>query len=139
MPKRPNILINIQFCLILSKNLANDIALNHYNDLHPLEKTSEGVSKTMSTKTILSSGFIKLLAIADINGTSHLLSLKKVKQHWGSISVPEMLQVKLHRVVVSNVDVEVLVGWLKFWNGIRFDRDAIHVPKSSLSDFTLDN
>jgi phosphosulfolactate synthase (CoM biosynthesis protein A) len=54
---------------------------------------------------MLSSGFTKQLAIADINLTSAFL--EEVKHHWGSFSVPEMSQEKLHRVAVSNVDAEV--------------------------------
>jgi hypothetical protein len=53
--------------------------------------------------------------------------------------VPEMLQEKLHRVAVSNVDAEVKVGWLKLWNGNRFDKDTLHFPKSPLSDSALDD
>ena len=56
--------------------------------------------------------------------------LEKVKHHWGSFSVHEMLQKKLHRVAISNVDAKIKVGWLKLWNGIRFDIDALHFPKS---------
>jgi hypothetical protein len=60
---------------------------------------------------ILSSGFTKQLVIADINLT--FVFFEEVKHHWGSFLVPKMLQEKLHRVVVSNVNVEVKVGWLK--------------------------
>ena len=78
-----------------------------------------------------------LLAIADINLTPAFL--EEVKHHWGLFPVPEMVQEKLHRVVVSNVDAEVKVGWLKLWNGNRFDKDALHFPKSPLSDSALDD
>jgi hypothetical protein len=88
-------------------------------------------------RAMLSSGFTKQLAIADINLTSPFL--EEVKNHWGSFSVPEMLQEKLHRVVVSNVDPDVKVGWLKLRNGNRFDKDALHFPKSLLSDSALDD
>jgi len=54
---------------------------------------------------MLSSGFTKQLAIADINLTSAFL--EEVKHHWGSFSVPKMSQEKLHRVVVSNLNAEV--------------------------------
>ena len=50
-----------------------------------------------------------------------------------------MLQNKPHRVAASNIDVEVKVGWLKLWNGNRFNKDALHFPKSPLSDFALDD
>ena len=50
-----------------------------------------------------------------------------------------MLQEKLHNVAVSNMDVEVKVRWLELWNGNRFDKDALHFSKSSLSDSALDN
>ena len=138
------VLINFGFWLILQQELAeaSDIALNHYNETHPLERTSEGVSKAMSAavnkkRAMLSSSFSKQLAIADINLTPAFL--EEVKHHWGSFSVPEMLQEKLHRVAVSNVDAEVKVGWLKLWNGNRFDKDALHFPKSPLSDSALDD
>jgi hypothetical protein len=88
-------------------------------------------------RAMLSSSFTKQLAIADINLTPAFL--EEVKNHWGSFSVPEMLQEKLHRVVVSNVDPDVKVGWLKLWNGNRFDKDALHFPKSPLSDSALDD
>ena len=121
---------------------ASDIALIQYNETHPLEKTSEGVSKAMSAavkkkRAMLSSGFTKQLAIADINLTPAFL--EEVKHHWGLFFVPEMLQEKLHRVAVSNVDAEVKVGWLKFWNGNRFDKDALQFPKSPFSDSALDD
>jgi hypothetical protein len=50
-----------------------------------------------------------------------------------------MLEEKLHRVAVSTVDAEFKIGWLKFWNGNRFDKDALHFPKSPLSDSALDD
>jgi hypothetical protein len=37
------------------------------------------------------------------------------------------------------VDAEVKVGWLKLWNDNRFDKDALHFPKSPLSDSALDD
>jgi hypothetical protein len=80
---------------------------------------------------MLSSSFTKQLAIADINVN---IFLEEVKHHWGSFPVPEMLQKKLHRVAVSNVDPDVKVGWLKLWNGNRFDKNALDFPKSPLSD-----
>ena len=86
---------------------------------------------------MLSSGFTKQLTIADINLTHTFL--EEVKHHWGSFSVPEMLQEKLHRIDISNVDIEVKVRWLKLWNGNRFDKDALHFPKSLLSDSALDD
>jgi hypothetical protein len=60
---------------------------------------------------MLSSSFTKKLAIADINLTYDFL--EKVKYHWGSFSMPEMLQEKLHCVVVSNVDAKIKIRWLK--------------------------
>jgi hypothetical protein len=39
--------------------------------------------------------------------------LEEVKHHLGSFSVPKMLQEKLHRVDVSNIDAKVKVGWLE--------------------------
>ena len=138
------LLINFGLCLIFQQELAeaSDIALNLYNETHPLERTSEGVSKAMSAavnkkRAMLSSSFTKQLAIADINLTPAFL--EEVKHHWGSFSVPEMLQEKLHRVAVSIVDPDVKVGWLKLWNGNRFDKDALHFPKSPLSDSALDD
>jgi hypothetical protein len=84
------VLINIEFCLIFQQELAetNDIALNQYNEIHPLERTSYGVSKAMSAsvnkkRAMLSSSFTKQLAIADINLTSAFL--EKIKHHWGFI------------------------------------------------------
>ena len=53
--------------------------------------------------------------------------------------MPEMLQEKLHRVVVSNVNAKIIVGLLKLWNGNRFDKNALHFPKSPLSNFALDD
>ena len=50
-----------------------------------------------------------------------------------------MLQKKLHRVAVGNVDVEIKIAWFKFWNGNTFDKDALHFPKFSLSDSALDD
>ena len=50
-----------------------------------------------------------------------------------------MLQEKLHRVLVSNMDAEVKVGWLKLWIGNMFDKNALHVPKSPHSDSALDD
>jgi hypothetical protein len=50
-----------------------------------------------------------------------------------------MLEQKLHRVAVSTVDAEFKIGWLKLWNGNRFDKDALHFPKSPLSDSALDD
>ena len=138
------VLINFGFCFIFQQELAeaSDIALNLYNETHYLEQTSEGFSKAMSAtvnkkRAMLSSSFTKQLAIADINLTPAFL--EEVKHHWGSFSVPEMLQEKLHRVVVSNVDPDVKVGWLKLWNGNRFDKDALHFRKSPLSDSALDD
>ena len=138
------ILINIEFCLIFQQELAeaSDIALNQYNETHPLERTSNGVSKAMSAavnkkRAMLSSGFTKQLAIADINLTPAFL--EEVKHHWGSFSVSEMLQEKLHHVAVSNVDAEVKVGWLKLWNDNIFDKDGLHFSKSPPSDSALDD
>ena len=88
-------------------------------------------------RAMLSSGFTKQLAIADIKLTYNFL--EEVKHHWGSFSVPEILQLKLHRVAVNNVDVEVKVRWLKLWNGNKFDKDVPHFPKSPLSDSPLDD
>jgi hypothetical protein len=121
---------------------ASDIAFNLYNETHPLERTSKGVSKAMSVavnkkRAMLSSSFTKQLAIADINLTPAFF--EKVKHRWGSFSVHEMLQEKLYRVAVSNVDPDVKVGWLKLWNDNRFDKDALHFPKSPLSDSALDD
>ena len=86
-------------------------------------------------RAMLSSGFTKQLVIADLTS----VFLEEVKHHWGSFSVPGMLQEKLHRVAVSNVDAEFKIRWLKLWNGNRFDKDALHFPKSPLSDFALDD
>ena len=55
--------------------------------------------------------FIKQLVITDINLT-HAFH-EEVKHHWGSFLVLEMLQEKLHCVVVSNVDTKVKIRWLK--------------------------
>ena len=70
------IFINFEFCLIFQQELAeaSDIVLNQYNETHSLERTSQGVSKAMSAavnkkRAMLSSGFTKQLAIADINFT----------------------------------------------------------------------
>ena len=137
------VLINFEFVFIVQQELAeaSDIALNHYNEIHPIERTFEGVLKAMSTAmnnkhAMLSSGFTKWPAIADINLTHALL--EEVK-HWGSFLVPEMLLEKLHCVAVSNVDTEVKVGWLKLWNDNRFDKDALYFPKSPVSDSALDD
>ena len=123
------------FCFIVQQELAeaSDIAFNHYNESHYLERTSEGVSKTMSTvankkDAMLSSGFTKQLAIADINLTPAFF--EEDKHHWCSFAVPEMLQEKLHCVANNYVDAEFKVGWLKLWNNNRFDKDALHFPKS---------
>ena len=51
--------------------------------------------------------------------------------------MPEMLQEKLLRIVVSNVDAEIKVGWLKPCNGNRFEKNALHFSISPLSDFAL--
>ena len=85
---------------------------------------------------MLSFGFIKQLAITDINLTQAFL--EELKHHLGLFSVPEMLKEKLHHVVVSNVDTEVKIGWLKLWIGSRFDKYALHFPKSPLSNSILD-
>jgi hypothetical protein len=70
------------------------------------------MSATVNKKcAMLSSGFTNQLAIADINLTYAFI--EEVKHHWGSFLVPEMVQEKFHRDTVSNVDVEVKVGWLK--------------------------
>ena len=79
-------------------------------------------------------GSTKQLAIAGINLTHAFF--EEVKYHWGLVSVAEMLQQKLHRVVVNNVDAKVQVGWLKLRNGNRFDKDVLN---SSLSDFALED
>ena len=93
---------------------------------------------TINKKCVmLFSSFTKQLAIADINLT--LAFLEEVKHHWGSFLVPEMIQKKLHRVAVSNVDAKVKVRWFKFWNGNRFDKDVLHFPKSLLFDSALDD
>ena len=91
MPKGPNILINFEFCLIIQQEFveAIDIVLNHYNDPHSFEKTSKGVSKTMSTKTIWYSSFSKQLAIVVINFTPAFF--EEVKDHVGSLMVPNLL------------------------------------------------
>ena len=60
---------------------------------------------------MLFSSFTKQLAIANIN-IIHAF-LEEVKHHWGSFLVPKMLQEKLHRMAVSNVDAKVKVGQLK--------------------------
>ena len=88
-------------------------------------------------RAMLSSSFTKQLAIADINLTHAFL--EEIKHHWDLFLVPEILQEKLHRVAVSNVDAEVKVGWLKLWNGNRFDKDALYFLKSPFSDSTLDD
>ena len=59
-------------------------------------------------RTILSFSFTKQLVIVDINLTPPFL--EEIKHHWGSFLVPEMLQDKLHRMTLSNVDAEVKVG-----------------------------
>ena len=87
--------------------------------------------------SMLSYHFTKQLAIADINLT--LAFVEEVKYYWGSFSMPEMLQEKLHCINVSNMDAEVKVGWLKLWNDNRFDKDALYFPKSPLSDSALNN
>jgi 2-oxoglutarate dehydrogenase complex dehydrogenase (E1) component-like enzyme len=70
------------------------------------------MSATVNKKrTMLFFSFTKQLAIADINLTHDFL--EEVKYHWGSFSVPEMLQKKLHRVAVDNMDAKVKVEWLK--------------------------
>jgi hypothetical protein len=53
--------------------------------------------------------------------------------------MPEMLQEKLHCVVVSNVDAKIKIRWLKLWNDNKFDKDALHFLKSPLSDSTFDD
>ena len=92
--------------------MTSDIVFNIYNEIPPVESTSEGVLKVMFTavnkkRAILSSDFTKQLAIVDINLTPAFL--EDIKHHWGSFSVLEMLQEKLHHVVVSNVDAKVKV------------------------------
>ena len=138
------VLINFGFWLIFQQELGetSNIARNHYNETHPLERTSKGVSKAMSSivkkkRAMISSGFSKQLAFADINLTHAFL--EEVKHRWDSFSMPKMLQENFHHIVVSNVDAEVKVGWLKLWNGNRFDKDALHFPKSPLSDSALDD
>ena len=104
--------------------------------LHLLEKTSEKGFKSMSAVVnkkcaLLSSGFFK--TTSDCRHQPHPRFLEEIKHHWGSFSVYEMLQEKLHHVAVSNVDTEFKIGWLKLWNGNRFDKDTLHFPKSPLS------
>jgi hypothetical protein len=65
--------------------------------------------------------------------------LEEVKYHWSLFSVFKILQEKLHRVDVSNIDAKVKVGWLEVWNDNRFDKNALYFPKSSLFDFVFDN
>ena len=103
------ILINCEFCLIVQQKLteASDVALNHYNETQSLEMTLEEVPKVMSTvgnnkHAMLFFDFTKQLAIAQI--TLIHAFFEEVKHHWGSFSVPEMLQEKLHHVTVSNKD-----------------------------------
>ena len=74
------VLIHFEFVFIFQLELAeaSNIALNHYNETHPVERTSEEVSKAMSTavnkkRAMLSSGFTKQLAISDINLTHAFL------------------------------------------------------------------
>jgi hypothetical protein len=62
-------------------------------------------------RAMLYSTFIKQLAIANLNFTHAFF--EEVKHHWGSFFVPEMLQEKIHRIAISNVDAEVKVKWLK--------------------------
>ena len=74
---------------------ASNIAPKHYIETHPLEKTSEGVSKAISTavnkeRAMLSYGFTKQLVIADIKLT--YVFLEEVKHHRISFSVPKILQ-----------------------------------------------
>ena len=88
-------------------------------------------------RAMLFSNFTKQLANVDIKLT--YVFFEEVKHHWSSFSVPEILQQKLHLVVVNNVDVEVKVRWLKLWNDNRFDKDVPHFPKLPLYDFTLDD
>jgi hypothetical protein len=90
--------------------------MNQYNETHSLERTSERVSKAMSSIVnkkcaMLSFGFTKQLVIADINLT--FVFLEEVKHHWGSFLVPKMLQEKIQRVAISYVDAKVKVRWLK--------------------------
>lgn len=79
-------------------------------------------------RVILSSGSTKRLAITDINLTPTFL--EEIKHHWDSFLVLEVLLEKLYCVAISNVDVEIKVRWLKFWNGKKFDKDALHFFKS---------
>ena len=120
---------------------ANDIALNQYNELINLNEHQTEFQKQCpqlsKKRAMLSSGCTRPLAIADIIPTSAFL--EEVKHHWGSFSVSEMLQEKLHHVAVNNVDAEVKVGWLKLWNDNIFDKDALHFPKSPPSDSALDD
>ena len=78
------VLINFEFCLIIQQELAeaSNIALNHYNETHLLEKTSEGVSKAMSI-TVNKKRVMFFFLILQNNwrlptSTLYLLSLKKL-------------------------------------------------------------
>ena len=53
--------------------------------------------------------------------------------------MPEMLQDKFYDVIVSNVDVEIKIRWLKLWNNNRFDKVVLHFSKSPLSDSALND
>jgi hypothetical protein len=105
--------------LIFQQELAetSHIALNHYNETNHFKWTSEKVSS--------------------INLAHDFLG--EIKYHWDSFSVFEMLQEKLHRVVVNNVDAKVKVRWLKLWKENKFDKDDLYFLKTSLSDSTFDD
>ena len=51
MSKGPNKFINFEFIWFFQQEFADasDITLNHYNETHPLERTSKRVVKAMST------------------------------------------------------------------------------------------
>ena len=106
---------------------ANNIAFNHYNETHHVERTSEGVSETISAivnkkREISSSGFTKQLAIANINLT-HVF-FEEVRHHWGSFLC--MKCYKRNFIVLLSIlwmqksksdgsNFEMRIGWTKMY------------------------
>ena len=51
----------------------------------------------------------------------------------------KMLQKKLQCIAINIVNAKVKVEWLKLYNNNRFNKDALHFSKSTLSNFALDD
>lgn len=82
------------------------------------------------------SAFRKLLAIAN----PHLGDewLNEIKKHWDTNDSPQMQLEKLHKLVLSQVDDQQKVKWLKIWNSGAARKGEEGFPTGTVSDKELE-